>query len=1037
MELSEFGKGCERAAWIVGASPSVREVVLSNMPDDARELTRIPQASARALAFRHILEQRLGKARLYETDFHDIIFFGKTDNNRKEFVFLREVLLERNMKFSSVNFSDNFRYSNLKVNSDHAICNAIAEQADAFLSKFDYQAEYCWQIAQYAPIFAQIYLSYIGKLDLLPKIAVVANDHSPSQVAFKAAMDELSVPVVYLQHAEVSRAFPPLDFNLSILRNEVSLELYQAIAPIRGRAMVVSRRSSEARFADVIGWRARHPDQVTVGIYPTSHFDLETISRISSLVNSNPHVGDCFIKLHPRAKMDSTEASRLNVRKDTPDFPHVALVGNSSVAIELLGGGVPVFQIFELDTIEADYYGFVSSGLTAPVSIDAVSTSAFWVSDFYDDRWLARTARFEPSAAGSGQESRRELATLIEKMLVSKPTGPIVKFTEPENRRDVVKPAQNDNATLPARTRLNRIAGKLLERITSRLARQFPREFNRLAFIVASSVPEGARSFHLQASSSVTTEADKRASKPPVTSGQAAKPAAAAKRGAKPIVTGGRTSKDGARRTRDLAKLMDEASDPFSLADALFNTATTATTKAEIIAWFNEKWAQRDSRAFAFVRSAAAQSSAKSDLWLRMLVHEMMATPLSSSSAESWINELSEIEEPSLRRLYETLAMRILIRNDHISSYFELIRRSPVHRINALSSNMKVEVAKHVFADRVEIDEEGKRKFLTSLSDYERAKISASGGHEFLKLLDHKSLEEKFAQLTHVELSREFRSVVSPAYDALRTNMTYINARVSAEERQALIDRISEALEKRESFSLVRLGDGEAYLVGSDDMPFSRADRMMRERHWWNRELEPSVSAYIRERGVAALETADVVGVPSIHRFFRDFSEKSTQLLGSTANRGVVTSLLGAAALLGEGVAIAEDRVHHLVFSPAVLRQLLRIPDRVIVVSSLREEVVRNGIGEFCKRLEVIEIPTHAKTAQNPYFSDSIVSLPFVISDVEAHLRREIGAGDLVLISAGVAGKGLIGLAKKQGAIALDLGGQIEPLAGVPNGALF
>ncbi|EHK54143.1 hypothetical protein MAXJ12_26778, partial [Mesorhizobium alhagi CCNWXJ12-2] len=73
---------------------------------------------------------------------------------------------------------------------------------------------------------------------------VLANDHMPVHIAISMAMKSVGVPRLYLQHAEVSEAFPPLDFEFNLLRSQKSLDTYRAIGEIEGKVYIVPRDST-------------------------------------------------------------------------------------------------------------------------------------------------------------------------------------------------------------------------------------------------------------------------------------------------------------------------------------------------------------------------------------------------------------------------------------------------------------------------------------------------------------------------------------------------------------------------------------------------------------------------------------------------------------------------------------------------------------------------------------------------------------------------------------------------------------------------
>ncbi len=977
---SAFISGCERAIWITSKSESFRNVVESKVGPDLRAIAARPDEKTRAKAFRRQLKQRLSRLTLYKTEPADIVYFGKTINNRKEFNFLANLLDEFEVQCTHRMFLDDFSSSKSSCKLYSSLANEIIEEAGNFAAREGIGSAHLWQLLQYAATFLNIRASYEIAKDSLPRIGVVANDHSPSQVAFKAVMDEFNVPVVYLQHAEISKSFPPLEYFISILRNEISQETYVQAGQVEGSVFILARQPMGSRFSEVPDALLAQSTHAIVGIYPTSRFDPQKVSAAAQALAGNPSVDDFFVKLHPNSgtKVDDELSARLRVRADIPTTQHIALVGNSSVATDLLARGIPVFQLFELDEIQPDYYGFVSSGITPETSFKAIADGPFWSNAFYDRTWLIRSAKFDPAVAGGQEEARRAVADAI--------AGQIAKL-RPATPSSRLQPPRTVKS--PSRSTLNRVVVKTIEPIVRKVSARFPREMNRLALIISEALKGQARASNSSAEAS-------------------------------PIST-----------------LMNEASDRLALARTLLETATNADVPINLARWFEASWAARDSQAFDLVRSVAENISTEKHLWLRLIAHETMAMPLSAQAASNLIQELDEIESPNVRKIYEKLAMRVLIRNDHLGQFSRLIDQSPVHSLGSLGGNLKLQVAKQLFNNDRHTDDRLKHEFLKGLSAYERMKLDASGLSETAANVSHKTLEANFISLTHPQLSREFSRSIVPAYSALRSKMKYMDVRTDSSQRNLLASTIADAVRRHRPFSLIRMGDGEAYLVPEDVGPFTASDRRMRERHWWNCELSDDLSRDLRTRALDALRSADIVGIPSIHRFFRDYSDNSRQLFASTANRGIATSVLGAASILSDTVALTEDRVHHLVFDSASLLTLLPVAKRVVIVSSIRAEILKESLGPYCRSLDVVQIPTHAKTKHNPAFVSWDEPLPFVIGNVDSQLRALVEPGDLVLVSAGIAGKSLIATAKKMKAIGLDLGGQLEPLVGIPSGGIF
>jgi len=411
-----FLKGCHRVGGVITRSPDLSAIVARRVPDELNEIAAAHGADLSS-AYKKYLKGRIRTVRAYDVAGVDICFFGKTANNMKEFTFLLEVLDGQGVRYTHCFLMED-------LNSFPIAAAAVPRRLSDIV--FDGSAQWIRESPQvtgthlhqhlrYARTFLGVLYSFERKRHLLPRVAVVANDHSPAQVGFAAAMQSLGVPVIYVQHAQVSEIFPPLDFEAAVLRNAVSLDTYRRIGPVGGQTFVLSRSRGPTLFDKVL---ERPKDNVIVGIYPTSYTVPGAVRRAVDALRSNPAVDDYFVKPHPNSpeRFSEEEAEYLRVRGSIPDQRHVAIVGNSSIVVELLGRGHVVHQLFELDRIKPDYYGFVRAGLVPAVEIEDLGRS-FWLNNFYDEAWLARAVQFEPAIAEDQDLVKRELAAFLRDLL--------------------------------------------------------------------------------------------------------------------------------------------------------------------------------------------------------------------------------------------------------------------------------------------------------------------------------------------------------------------------------------------------------------------------------------------------------------------------------------------------------------------------------------------------------------------------------------------------------------------------------------------
>lgn len=338
------------------------------------------------------------------------LFFGGTRNNEREFFFLSRLSESLNVSYSrssNLSFSDPQRCSDSQ--RDFIIKLILFRLVSYFSNRLAYNPISAGLLLAYCKYFYRFFNYFLRSSDNLPKFAVVANDHSASAVAFASVTKLFNVLRIYLQHAEVSPRFPPLDFEYSVLRNERSAQIYRKIGKPTGRVYVVAREPRSAQFEKIF----QSPSSaVEVVIYLTAVFVPERVRGVVELLERNPAVLGVKLKIHPRTSVELRNAlSDKKLLTERYEVEHIAVVGNSSVAIELLSAGIKVFQLFSLDEIARDYYGFVADGLTAEVA-ESDLLCEFWKRLFYTQAWQERMASYDPALGPASDDSERLIRDL-------------------------------------------------------------------------------------------------------------------------------------------------------------------------------------------------------------------------------------------------------------------------------------------------------------------------------------------------------------------------------------------------------------------------------------------------------------------------------------------------------------------------------------------------------------------------------------------------------------------------------------------------
>ncbi len=333
-----------------------------------------------------------------------VAYCGGSKNNEREFDFFASIMseVEGCQYEKGLNLSFVPSAEKKKLMSERLLSFVLFIGCAGFLFRVRLGPVSLKYLIVYSKVFLQL-ISSCERQELRARLMVVANDHTDFPVVASMVMQYYRVPVLYVQHAEISHNFPPLDFDVSILRNVKSLQKYEAIGKVRGDIYVVPRSGSSGDWRQLS--RTAKRANAAVVIYLSSVFDVAEVLKCVSALLKNDSVSQVGVKPHPRADISLLcLPPQVFVYSSIPEFEHIAVVPNSSVVIELLEHGVPVFQYFDLDEVAADYYGFVRENITKQINLDDMNTP-FWLIDFYESEWLSRFKIYSPAADESWRAS--------------------------------------------------------------------------------------------------------------------------------------------------------------------------------------------------------------------------------------------------------------------------------------------------------------------------------------------------------------------------------------------------------------------------------------------------------------------------------------------------------------------------------------------------------------------------------------------------------------------------------------------------------
>lgn len=833
-------------------------------------------------------------------------FYGSTKNNKREFDFFKNKAKEFGFDVDWVNIEEcpGERTKSTSV----MLRQRIVEAYYQFLSdRPSISKSVLHQSSSYA-------LSLLAAWETLsgyrPEIFVVANDHSPIPVAYAKVAEIKGSKTLYIQHAEVTDAFPILDFSFSILRNKVSLDIYSKKG-ILGKAVYSSRvdvQLDEKQLMSKLD-RLKFSRKIPVVIYPSSIFNYASYMKLVEELDKNVEISSVSTKFHPSFKsFDQVKDDRVKVLDEFPREPHIAICGNSSVVVELLEKGNLVFNLFDLDDISPDYYGFVDKGLTRHLTFSEVS-GRFWAS-FDESKIVASLADYFPS--------------------IDSPRNVLETF------------------------RVREVFGEILASDNINFIRQT--WFERDSFLFGKSF---------------------------------------------------------------LSLLAKNQSFPYEEYWVVLN--------------LNRLFDNRDSRLQRLYRDANLDScSSVFEFWVNTKVMEWNGRLPSPRQLDMHLEFVQGKEgEKKLRGWMELKCFDIVLRFGALEQLVRFLNSAKVLNVYKLGINKKIAFlnfckanseSSNALCQFYDVSEDNYLTDLDKLKIYVQSGIDLCGYYSFCSYFDIENYFLKF----HPRLSQEYLELVREPYQLLGERTCFIDVKRNEKEEQSFLGLIKEKLASEEGFSFIRLSDGEGFIFQSMSEFFTFEDSRNRQRHWWGEEIPAEVCDRLLLDLEEAVKAADVLGIPSIYRFVRDHSDKTTSLKQSLQGRGLVSVLAALDKIDTANKLYTDDKANIAVFNRIdVICDLAKRARKVVIVNSGSYSSVKDAFGKFFD-YEHVQVPTHHKTSLNNKYHSSSRPLPYVYREVANKIEEVTVPGALVLVGAGVAGKVFMHAAQKRGGVALDLGSAMD-----------
>lgn len=257
------------------------------------------------------------------------------------------------------------------------------------------------------------------------RLLSVASDHSPVVMAMLAMAKRTGLPTCYVQHAPVTEYFPPLDFDLSVLYDQASVEAYELAAQKQNRKIGGDIVILPPFASDYMRPRMSRNRTLNVGMCLSSIPQTERLIAFSRKIVDHPNVSTLYWRCHPRFQLEAPDVhgtERILVQERGGSLEaflekvDIVLVPNSGVGVESLHNGKPTFYVDGMDDIPRDYYKFVESGIL-PEFEWGVLDNASGIDEHFDASWEEQFSRYDATVKVSTTSAGKGVSDAVRRLL--------------------------------------------------------------------------------------------------------------------------------------------------------------------------------------------------------------------------------------------------------------------------------------------------------------------------------------------------------------------------------------------------------------------------------------------------------------------------------------------------------------------------------------------------------------------------------------------------------------------------------------------
>ncbi|WP_051360107.1 hypothetical protein [Adhaeribacter aquaticus] len=222
--------------------------------------------------------------------------------------------------------------------------------------------------------YYELSLRYLKKYK--PNAIIFANDHNTDARALLLAAKKLKIPTIYIQHASVSTSFPPLQFDLSLLEGEDSLNKYRQCGSIKGAVKLIGMPKADS----FLPLKNTGTTIQNLGICANIIDDTQAIKELVEAVSRHfPELTITF-RPHPGDRRDFSFINNINPsiifsdgkQEQVFDFlikQDALIAADSSIHLEATMLNIlSLYYRFGTSNFTYDYYGFLKQNLIEAAS---------------------------------------------------------------------------------------------------------------------------------------------------------------------------------------------------------------------------------------------------------------------------------------------------------------------------------------------------------------------------------------------------------------------------------------------------------------------------------------------------------------------------------------------------------------------------------------------------------------------------------------------------------------------------------------------